>query len=478
MFVYNDCKTDARVLREAGTLARAGYDVSIMARPTSSATKELERERRDGFEIVRVPIPRKSSNRTWVWIRQTWRTKGWIARWVTFRVKRAIVHPRPRTWWQAFLAVVFGLLMIPWGLIQRVEWAILQLLHQDHFPGTATLDWMWRWRQTILAWGDACAAAAPIADVYHGHDLTALPGALAAARRNGAPVIYDSHEIFLEAGSTAKRPRWARWMFARLERGWVEQTAAMITVNKSVEEVLVARYHPKRAVVVHNTPARWVAPSTPRHLIRRALGIADDVPIALYHGGFSSHRGLEELAAAILEPGLERVHAVFLGYGSMKPWLEEQERDAKYGGRLNVLAAVSPDQLLGWVVDADVGVMAIQTSTLNHYLSTPNKLFECMAAGVPMVASDFPEMRRVIAGNPGGPLGVLVKQDDPADVARGIREILSLPPDDLAALRARCLAAAHDLWNWETESVNLLGLYASLTGAEPTSAPVTAPAAS
>ena len=72
--------------------------------------------------------------------------------------------------------------------------------------------------------------------MYHGHDLTALPGALAAAERNGAPVVYDSHEIFLEAGSTANRPRWARWFFRRLEQGWVRQTAALVTVNRSLEE--------------------------------------------------------------------------------------------------------------------------------------------------------------------------------------------------------------------------------------------------
>ena len=462
MFVYNDCRNDARVLREAATLVGAGYDVTIMARPTNTASKEVEREQRDGFEIVRVPIPRRASSRTWVWIRQSWRTKGWIARWIVFRVKRAIIHPRPRTWWQALLAVLFGVVIFPWALLQRLEAAVLHLLGRDRFPGTATLDWLVRWRQTILGWANATAEAAPIADVYHGHDLTALPAAIAASKRNGAPVVYDSHEIFLEAGSTANRPQWARWIFRRLEQGWIRQAAALVTVNVSLEEVLTKRYHPRRTVVLHNTPSRWTAPAQPRPLMRTELCLGPDVPIALYHGGFSAHRGLEELAAAILEPGLERVHAVFMGYGSRKDWLLEQAADPKYGGRLHVLAAVPPERLLEWVVDADVGVMAIQTSTLNHYLSTPNKLFECMAAGVPVVASDFPEMRRIVLGNPDGPLGVLCRQDDPADVARGIRSIVEMPPGERAELRRRCLAAAHDRWNWETESTHLIALYADL----------------
>jgi glycosyltransferase involved in cell wall biosynthesis len=464
MFVYNDCRNDARVLREAATLVAAGYDVTIMARPTTTAIKEVEREQRDGFEIVRIPIPRKQVNRTrtWTWIRNTWRTKGWIFRWVVFRVKRAILRPWPRNVINALIAVVFGLLMIPWGIGQRITHVVLQVVRRDRLPGSNTIDWLWRWRQTILAWNNACAEAAPLADVYHGHDLTALPGALAAGRRNGAPVVYDSHEIFLEAGSTATRPAWARWIFRRLEQGWVRQAAALVTVNVSLEEVLTKRYRPRRTVVLHNTPSRWAVPPTPRRLMRTALGLGPDVPIALYHGGFSLHRGLEELAAAILEPGLDRVHAVFLGYGNRREWLETEALDPRYGGRLHVLPAVPPAQLLDWVVDADVGVMPIQTSTLNHYLSTPNKLFECLAAGVPVVASDFPEMRRIVLGNPDGPLGVLCRPDDPADVARGIREILDLAPADRTALRQRCLEAAHDRWNWETESAHLIELYADL----------------
>ena len=179
MFVYNDCRNDARVLREAKTLVDAGYDVTIMARPTVTSSKEVERERRDGFEIVRIPIPRRSATRTWVWVRQTWRTKGWIFRWVTFRVKRAIVHPRPRTWWQALIAVLFGLLMIPWAILQRLTFVVLQLFHRDRLPGTATLDWLWRWRQTILGWANACVRGAI--------RPSALGDCVAAVRDNGHP---------------------------------------------------------------------------------------------------------------------------------------------------------------------------------------------------------------------------------------------------------------------------------------------------
>lgn len=466
MFVFNDCRTDARVLREAATLTAAGHAVTIMARPTDNAARVGDRETRDGFEIVRVPIPH-AWRRWWIWVRYPWRARSWLL----FRVRNALSRP-PIGLVNAATAIALAVAMLPWVAI-RGAWYVFWNRGRKPPPGGSLSDWLVRWRFAILGWADAAAREAPLADVYHGHDLTGLPAALRAAARNGGRVIYDSHEIFLESGTNARRPGWIRSRFARIERGWVARADALVTVNESLAEELGRRYAPRRTVVVHNAPGRWDAPpasaapgasgsAAPGDLIRRVAGIPAGESIALYHGGFSAHRGLEELAGAILEPGLERVHAIFLGYGSMRSWLDAQVAEPRYGGRLHVLDAVPPDELLPWVASADVGVMPIQASTLNHALSTPNKLFECLAAGVPVVASDFPEMRRIVLGDPDGPLGAVCDPASVADVARAIREIVELPADAMAELRRRCLKAAHERWNWETESARLVALYADL----------------
>ena len=215
-------------------------------------------------------------------------------------------------------------------------------------------------------------------------------------------------------------------------------------------------------MIVHNCPARWDPPVPRPDLIRAATGIPAEAPIALYHGGFSAHRGLEELAAAILRPGLERVHAVYLGYGSRRATLDSMARDPRYGGRLHVIDAVPPEVLLPWVASADVGVMPIQPSTRNHRMSTPNKLFEGLAAGLPVVVSDFPEMHRIVLDDPDGPLGAVCCPEDPEDVARAIQVVLDLPESAREELRARCLRAAHERWNWETEISGLVQLYRDL----------------
>ena len=454
MFVFNDAQTDARVLREAGTLASAGHTVTVIARPIDRSAMVEQRETRDGFEIVHVPVPQRW--RFWfTWLWSPWRMRGW---WLE-RAGRAL-HRLPVGLPELGALIGAAVVTLPWAAIR----AIFHLAGRNRPtpPGGSTFDWLIRWRWVVLGWADRAAVAAPAADVYHGHDLSGLEAAGRAWRRNGGQLVYDSHEVFLESGSNADRPRLIKALLARSERRWVRAAAALVTVNDALAAELGRTYRPRRTVVVHNCPARWDLPGPRPDLIRAATGIPAAAKIALYHGAFSAHRGLEQLAETLLRPGLEGVNAVYLGYGSLRSKLDALATDPRFGGRVHVIAAVPPDELLPWVASADVAVMPIQASTLNHRLSTPNKLFEALAAGVPVVASDFSEMRRIVMGDPDGPLGALCRPDDVDDVARAIHSILDLPDAEAEALRARCLRAAHERWNWESEAAGLVELYRDL----------------
>jgi glycosyltransferase involved in cell wall biosynthesis len=94
--------------------------------------------------------------------------------------------------------------------------------------------------------------------------------------------------------------------------------------------------------------------------------------------------------------------------------------------------------------------------------ATPNKLWEGLAAGVPVIVSDFPVMRRIVMDDPVGPLGATCDPTDPRSIAGAIRAIVERQPDERAALRARCLRVAHERWNWENESARLVDLYAGI----------------
>src|SRR6266542_1902532 len=135
MFVLNDCRTDARVLREASTLAAAGYAVTVMARTTDPYAAAGEREVREGFTIVRLPVARGP------------------LRWLHL-VRSRLARGRTDAVWR--------------------EAEPRQSLGGE--PGQRSgrwdrLDWTLRWRFSVLPWARAVAAAAPVADVLHAHDL-------------------------------------------------------------------------------------------------------------------------------------------------------------------------------------------------------------------------------------------------------------------------------------------------------------------
>ena len=103
--------------------------------------------------------------------------------------------------------------------------------------------------------------------------------------------------------------------------------------------------------------------------------------------------------------------------------------------------------------------MAIQPTTLNHRYTTPQKLFESLAAGVPVVASDLPGMAPIVRSTGAG---VLCDPTSPASIAAAIRQFVGAPPEERAAMRDRALDAAHGRYNWEAQVETLLGLYRGL----------------
>jgi glycosyltransferase involved in cell wall biosynthesis len=108
--------------------------------------------------------------------------------------------------------------------------------------------------------------------------------------------------------------------------------------------------------------------------------------------------------------------------------------------------------------------MVNQPVSRNERLSTPNKLFECFGAGVPVVSSDFPLRRRIVIEDPDGPLGAVCDPTDPDAIAAALREVLDRPAEAAADLRRRVLRAAHARWTWERQVPVLLGVYGRLTG--------------
>lgn len=235
-------------------------------------------------------------------------------------------------------------------------------------------------------------------------------------------------------------------------------------MNESLADELEQRLGVARPTVVLNTQTTYEPPNPRPDHLRATLGLAPGTPVVLYHGGFMRDRGLPEVIAAMRDSGLESAHLVLMGTGDLEQRLADLAADPALGGRVHVLPPVPPMELLDWVASADVGVMANQPRTINERLSTPNKLFECLAAGTPVVSSDFPERRRIIIDDPDGPLGAVCDPTDPAAIGAAIRSILDLDSGAAAELRERCRRATAARYSWDTQFAKLLGAYGRVTG--------------
>jgi glycosyltransferase involved in cell wall biosynthesis len=290
--------------------------------------------------------------------------------------------------------------------------------------------------------------------IYHAHDLNTLLVAFWASRRHGAGLVYDSHELFIE---TSTLPEVQKKVWKIVERLLIHRAHKVITVNGSIAEELSTRYNILLPMVVMNAPNLSSRPGFRRgkNLLRQRLELDKEVPIILYQGGYTPNRGLENLilAAHSIEKGI----IVFMGWGRLEDTLRQLVISEKLDERVKFTDPVPPELLLKYTQCADLGVIPYQFVGLNNYYTTPNKLFEYMMAGLPVIGSDFPELRRIIIEYG---LGQVFDPDDPKDIAKKISVILS-DPANLKRYKQNGRKAAN-IFNWENESKKLISAYSDI----------------
>ena len=414
MFVHNALQHDARVEREATALAGAGYDVRVVA-ARGAGTPPFER--RDGFAVERVdsdPAPTRAVRRA-----LAGRGRGGDIGTVASPLHGGRAGAR--------------------GAIERVALRAHLAAELARYLRRA-----------------AAAAADGPADVWIAHDLDALPAALTARRRHGGRVLYDSHELFAEriAVSPAARPFWRA-----LERRLAPRADAVMTVGDGVADELERRYDIPRPAVLRNLPEAR-PPDEAESPLRDALGLDPAARVALYLGGLQPGRGLELLVDASQQ--LPAGYVLVLmgpGHPGYTTGLRERAERAAVADRVVLAPPVPTREVVRWAAGADVGLAVIQNVSLSYFLSLPNKLFEYVAAGLPVVASDFPDLRRVVEERG---LGTVCRPDDPDAIARAVAWVLD-DPERYARLRAAAKAAATEL-TWERESRVLVELVDRLAG--------------
>jgi glycosyltransferase involved in cell wall biosynthesis len=290
-------------------------------------------------------------------------------------------------------------------------------------------------------------------DVYHAHDLPMLKVAYRLARRWKAKLVYDAHELYPEIVTLSERQR---HRLGRLERRYIRHADAVVTVNGFLAEEMANRYSIQPPHVILNAVPLPAEPLGERRWFHERLGLADDRVVVLYQGWLAPHRGLEALVRSGHHVAAT-VAIVLLGFGDYWADLEDLIAAERLQSRVFMVPAVSQEDLLRWTAAADVGVIPYQAVDLNTRYCSPNKLFEYIVAGVPIVANDLPFLSEVVAKHG---VGVTEPLSTPESYGRAINR-LATSTDLRLACRANARTAAK-LLNWEIEGEKLLGLYREL----------------
>jgi len=300
-------------------------------------------------------------------------------------------------------------------------------------------------------------------DVWHGHDLETLPFVYLAARLRGGKVVYDAHELWQGydwpgrggGWNAVRRLVWKGWL--HLEGALARRCDLVVTVNESCALAMAGALGIKPPPVIRNCADPVGEGGRPAAGLREVLGLVRGEPLVVYSGLLKKGRGLENLLQAWAGLPVE-AHLAFVGRGPLESELRDLALAAGFGN-VHFLPPVKAWELPGFIRGASLGVVLTGERNLNSRYSLPNKLFEYLAAGIPALASDLPEIRRLVKEYDAG---VLV---DPRD-HNGIRLALTGLLDDREGrerLRKNAFRAGENL-TWQGEVKRLIDEYSKITG--------------
>ena len=426
LLVFRDADTDSRVLKSAASLREAGAEVLIIGvAPYRSALSPGDALTPDGLALHRtvdldLVVTFAGPVRAWR------RLKSWKP------VAGSSPSPSPTP--SAPQAPPSP---------QRRPGGPKARLTDAYMRGYRTV-------RLVKYWAGAVAAARRFEpDVVHANDGNTLAPALILRALTRSRIVYDSHELWLRRNVRADR--WlAPLVEAVIERWGVRAADAVITVSPSIAAWLTDRYQlTEPPILVRNVPVWHGAPSPEQGRLRTLAGLGANDRVVSYCGGITTGRGLEETvdALAVLP---DDVHLVVLGFGAPAYCTElvGRARDRGVAERVHLVGHVPVPDVAKALADADLAVVYVRPIVLSYLYCLPNKLFESVHAGLPIVAADLPDCASFVRQHG---IGEVFADGTPEDLAAAIAAVLARAPE----YRAAALALAPSL-NWRLEADGLI----------------------
>jgi len=353
--------TDSRVKKQALALAKTGYDVTVLCRNKKKCVVINKRLRFIGKPFL-TPL----------------------------ELPNILIHDK-RHWYinRTRLTALQYLLILSLPLCLL---GLLSLLSKKIIPSIERLARRYLlpaylYEVTCAGWLDDVIASKP--DIIHAHDLDTLRLAVRANKYIRTKVIYDAHE-FERDRNDRPYPAQKKQIIAE-ESKYIKEVNEVITVSPGIATRLRELYSIKKPKVIYNSPR--INPDATQ-TIRQTLGLDDNTPLGVYVGLIREDRCLDRVAQALAF--LPKWHWAFLGptQQGFDNKLKQIATEAGLENRLHLLAPIADDEVVPFIADADIGIFVAEKICQSYAYALPNKIFEMSLAGLPLVVSDLPLIRK------------------------------------------------------------------------------------
>jgi glycosyltransferase involved in cell wall biosynthesis len=284
------------------------------------------------------------------------------------------------------------------------------------------------------------------ADIYFSSDLYSIPIAYLASLIYRKKLYYDSRELYSHIAAL-KDKKFKQKIWVMVEKFAIKRCSKVFTVNESISEIISKTYFIEKPVILYNVPSS--THNFSKIDLHTEFRIPKEYKILLSQGGLQSGRGIPIILNIISR--IEGCACLFLGQG---PFSSNIKNHPLFGKRVFLSEKIGIKNLLNYTAGAYLGISLIENFGLSYYYSLPNKFFEYCHAGIPIIASNFPEMAKIINKYKIGEIC------DPLNKEEIIEKInFLLNNSDIYNLFKNNCSSAIENYKWETQETKLINAF-------------------
>jgi len=248
-------------------------------------------------------------------------------------------------------------------------------------------------------------------DYIYANDTDTLPACYAVSIIRRKKLIFDAHELFPEVPELQNRP-FVKKVWQLIEQLIIPRLTRTLTVCESIADWYKQMYGIDMKVVRNMPYLRRQADVIP-------LPVDKSKKIILYQGALNTGRGLEWVIDAM--PQVENAVLYIIGDGDVKEQLKQQVEKLQLSDRVIFHGKVNAADLHRYTPSADLGLCLLENKGISYFYALPNRIFDYLHAGIPVLASPFPEIKKIVETHQ---TGVLTDDHSPEMLASLINTIL------------------------------------------------------